>query len=81
MAWRATKVGGTHCHLLLHPLGFTLSHPHREAAMASSFNVSSAGGYEQLMGRWSKRLAPLFVGFSGLSDGERVLDVVVVMVA
>jgi ubiquinone/menaquinone biosynthesis C-methylase UbiE len=43
--------------------------------MASSFNVSSAGGYEQLMGRWSKRLAPLFVGFSGLSDGERVLDV------
>lgn len=43
--------------------------------MASSFNVGSAGGYEQLMGRWSKRLAPLFVDFSGLSGGERVLDV------
>lgn len=43
--------------------------------MTSSFNVRSAGGYEQLMGRWSKRLAPLFVDFAGLSDGERVLDV------
>ncbi|MDM9624298.1 class I SAM-dependent methyltransferase [Rhizobium sp. S152] len=43
--------------------------------MASSFNVSSAGGYEQLMGRWSKRLAPPFVDFAGLSDNERVLDV------
>ena len=26
--------------------------------MPSSFNVESADGYEQLMGRWSRRLAP-----------------------
>jgi ubiquinone/menaquinone biosynthesis C-methylase UbiE len=43
--------------------------------MASNFNVRSAGGYDQLMGRWSRKLAPLFIDFAGLEDGERVLDV------
>lgn len=43
--------------------------------MTSSFNVHRADGYEQLMGRWSQRLAPLFIDFAGLADGERVLDV------
>ena len=43
--------------------------------MASSFNVRNADGYEQLMGRWSRRLAPPFIDFAGVADGERVLDV------
>jgi ubiquinone/menaquinone biosynthesis C-methylase UbiE len=43
--------------------------------MTSTFNVQAAAGYEQLMGRWSKRLAPLFVEFAGLRDGTSVLDV------
>jgi ubiquinone/menaquinone biosynthesis C-methylase UbiE len=43
--------------------------------MPSSFNVGSAEGYEQLMGRWSRRLAPGFIDFAGLGDGESVLDV------
>ncbi len=43
--------------------------------MPSSFNVHNAEGYEQLMGRWSQKLAPLLIDFAGLSDGERVLDV------
>jgi SAM-dependent methyltransferase len=43
--------------------------------MPSSFNVESADGYERLMGRWSRRLAPMLIDFAGLSDGERVLDV------
>ncbi|QRY68285.1 class I SAM-dependent methyltransferase [Ensifer sp. PDNC004] len=43
--------------------------------MTSSFNVQSAAGYEQLMGRWSRQLAPLFIDFAGVTDGERVLDV------
>ncbi|MBP2233860.1 ubiquinone/menaquinone biosynthesis C-methylase UbiE [Sinorhizobium kostiense] len=43
--------------------------------MTSSFNVHNAAGYEQLMGRWSRRLAPLFINFAGLADGEKVLDV------
>lgn len=43
--------------------------------MTSSFNVQEAAGYDQIMGRWSKVLAPLFIDFSGLEDGESVLDV------
>ncbi|WP_019170706.1 class I SAM-dependent methyltransferase [Pseudaminobacter salicylatoxidans] len=43
--------------------------------MASSFNVHDADGYDQIMGRWSRKLAPLFIDFAGIADGERVLDV------
>jgi SAM-dependent methyltransferase len=46
-----------------------------EASMSSSFTIYDAAGYEQLMGRWSQRLAPKFIGFVGLADGEKVLDV------
>jgi ubiquinone/menaquinone biosynthesis C-methylase UbiE len=37
------------------------------------FEVAEA--YEVMMGRWSRRLAPLFVEFVGVRNGERVLDV------
>jgi ubiquinone/menaquinone biosynthesis C-methylase UbiE len=43
--------------------------------MASSFQVHDAAGYEQLMGRWSRKLAPLFIDFAGIAEGERILDV------
>lgn len=43
--------------------------------MTSSFNVHDAAGYEQLMGRWSQKLAAPFIDFAGLADGEKVLDV------
>ncbi|MBX4992336.1 SAM-dependent methyltransferase [Rhizobium binae] len=43
--------------------------------MPSNFNVESADGYERLMGRWSKRLAPMLIDFAEVADGERVLDV------
>jgi SAM-dependent methyltransferase len=43
--------------------------------MPSSFNVESADGYERLMGRWSRRLAPMLIDFTGLANGNRVLDV------
>ena len=36
---------------------------------------SESDGYEQFMGRWSRRLAPLFVTFAGVTEGDRVLDV------
>jgi ubiquinone/menaquinone biosynthesis C-methylase UbiE len=32
-------------------------------------------GYEKFMGRWSTRLAPLFLRFAGIEDGQRILDV------
>ena len=34
-----------------------------------------AEAYEAMMGRWSRQLAPLFVEFAGVRDGEKVLDV------
>jgi cyclopropane fatty-acyl-phospholipid synthase-like methyltransferase len=37
------------------------------------FEVADA--YEDRMGRWSRQLAPLFVQFVGVRDGENVLDV------
>lgn len=43
--------------------------------MTSSFNVHDASGYEQLMGRWSQKLAPMFIDFAGLAAGEKILDV------
>jgi ubiquinone/menaquinone biosynthesis C-methylase UbiE len=43
--------------------------------MPSTFNVNRADGYEQLMGRWSRKLAPLFIDFAGIADNEWVLDV------
>jgi len=44
--------------------------------MASSLFLSGNGdGYELQMGRWSRRLAPVFFQFSGAASGMRVLDV------
>jgi ubiquinone/menaquinone biosynthesis C-methylase UbiE len=41
---------------------------------SSTFVASSGDGYELQMGRWSRRLAELFLDFCGCRDGERVLD-------
>src|SRR5271165_3419436 len=46
-----------------------------EFSMTSSFNIHDAGAYEQLMGRWSKKLAPLLIDFAGLAEDERIIDV------
>jgi ubiquinone/menaquinone biosynthesis C-methylase UbiE len=42
-------------------------------AAAAGFQNPEA--YEKVMGRWSRRLAPLLIQFGGLADGDRVLDV------
>ena len=44
-------------------------------APASTFHARSAEAYNRVMGRWSRRLAPLLIRFGGLADGDRVLDV------
>ncbi len=36
---------------------------------------SMGDGYEQFMGRWGAQLAPLYVAFAEVRDGDRVLDV------
>ena len=47
----------------------------RSAPPPVNYRGQSAEVYEQLMGRWSRRLAPLLIRFGGLSDGDRVIDV------
>jgi ubiquinone/menaquinone biosynthesis C-methylase UbiE len=47
--------------------------PDANTAAAASFQ--NADAYEHIMGRWSRRLAPLLIRFGGLSDGDRILDV------
>ncbi len=47
--------------------------PNPNTAVAAGFQDAEA--YEKIMGRWSRRLAPLLIGFSGLSHGDKVLDV------
>jgi 2-polyprenyl-3-methyl-5-hydroxy-6-metoxy-1,4-benzoquinol methylase len=47
--------------------------PDTNTAAAASFQ--NADAYEHIMGRWSRRLAPLLIRFGGLSDGDRILDV------
>src|SRR5215468_206741 len=42
-------------------------------AEAKMFAVSA--GYERFMGRWSRLLAPSYIAFAGIKDGDRVLDV------
>lgn len=36
---------------------------------------SRSEGYERYMGRWSRKLAPDYIAFAGVRNGERVLDV------
>ena len=42
-------------------------------AEAKMFTMSA--GYERFMGRWSRILAPAYVTFAGVKDGDRVLDI------
>ena len=41
---------------------------------SSTFVASSGDGYELQMGRWSRRLAELFLDFCECRDGESILD-------
>ena len=43
-------------------------------ASNSTFVASSGDGYEMQMGRWSRRLAELFLDFCGCCDEEVILD-------
>jgi len=43
-------------------------------ALSSTFVAASGDGYEVQMGRWSRRLAELFLDFCGPCDGQSILD-------
>src|SRR6187431_2312337 len=40
-----------------------------------TFIATDGDGYELQMGRWSRRLAPLFIRFAGITGAVQVLDV------
>ena len=42
---------------------------------SSTFVATDGDAYELQMGRWSRRLAPLFIRFAGIAGAVRVLDV------
>jgi ubiquinone/menaquinone biosynthesis C-methylase UbiE len=42
-------------------------------AEAKMFSMSA--GYERFMGRWSRQMAPAYIAFAGVKQGDRVLDV------
>jgi ubiquinone/menaquinone biosynthesis C-methylase UbiE len=46
-----------------------------EPNTAAAAGFQNPEAYEKVMGRWSRRLAPLLIQFGGLADGDRVLDV------
>ena len=43
--------------------------------MPTIYNARDAGNYERLMGRWSRRLAPLFIEHAGIAEGDKLLEV------
>lgn len=43
--------------------------------MSSRFIAPAADAYDTMMGRWSRRLAPLLLDFAGLEGGERIADI------
>lgn len=49
--------------------------PDTTPAPSSTFIAADGDGYELSMGRWSRRLAALFLDFAGHANDEKVLDV------
>ena len=45
------------------------------ATEAEAKMFAASAGYERFMGRWSRLLAPSFISFAGVKNGDRVLDV------
>src|SRR4029453_19170489 len=47
---------------------------HRYLPGTGSPMFSNSDAYDRYMGRWSRRLAPLFVQFAHIQEGQTVLD-------
>src|SRR5262245_34318879 len=46
-----------------------------DVKQAEAKMFAASAGYERFMGRWSRILAPHFIAFAGVKNGNRVLDV------
>jgi SAM-dependent methyltransferase len=47
----------------------------KEADLTESKMFAVSAGYERFMGRWSRLLAPAYITFAGVRNGDHVLDV------
>ena len=47
----------------------------RKTVDAEAKMFAASASYERFMGRWSRLLAPAFIAFAGVKNGDRVLDV------
>jgi ubiquinone/menaquinone biosynthesis C-methylase UbiE len=56
-------------------LGHEMFAQSSNAAEAEAKMFAASAGYERFMGRWSRLLAPAFIGFAGVKNGDRILDV------
>jgi len=52
-----------------------VTEPELSFVASSTFLSADGDGYELQMGRWSRRLAPMFVKFAAIAGAARVLDV------
>ena len=69
----ASLVAGTAFHTGAEGQGASAQNTKVTEAEAKMFAASA--GYERFMGRWSRLLAPRYISFAGVKDGQRVLDV------
>lgn len=51
------------------------AHAQSSLNQAEAKMFAASTGYERFMGRWSRMLAPSYIEFAGIKDGDRVLDV------
>ena len=56
-------------------LGHEIFAQNSNAAEAEAKMFAASAGYERFMGRWSRQLAPAYIAFAGVKNGDRVLDV------
>jgi ubiquinone/menaquinone biosynthesis C-methylase UbiE len=63
------------CLVLASVLGHETLAQNTNATEAESKMFAVSAGYERFMGRWSRLLAPPYIAFAGVKNGDRVLDV------
>ena len=62
------------CLTLVAVLGHEVFAQNSSATEAEAKMFAASAGYERFMGRWSRQLAPAFIAFAGVKNGDRVLD-------
>lgn len=62
------------CLTLAAVLGHEVPAQNSNVTEAEAKMFAASAGYERFMGRWSRQLAPAYIAFAGVKNGDRVLD-------